>query len=87
MAVSWAQHKPMIAEADRAGITVGRRMPHIEDRHRVASSVFAARLAREAVCRMVIVMTVCWKVEHSFWRHFICPDAEPRQGSWAKGMG
>jgi hypothetical protein len=29
----------------------------------------------------------CWKAEPSFWRHFICPDAEPRQGSRAKGMG
>src|SRR5260370_41006760 len=61
MAVSGAQHKPMIAEADRAGITVGRRMPHTEDRHRVASSVFAARLARQAVCRMVIGRSVLFQ--------------------------
>src|SRR5712691_2659773 len=40
VAVSWAQHKPMIAEADGAAVAVDRRMPHIEDRHRVSSSLY-----------------------------------------------
>ena len=39
VAVSWAQHKPMFAEANRAAVPVDRRMPQIEDRHNVSSSI------------------------------------------------
>ena len=35
VAVSWAQHQPMFAEADWAAAPVDRRMPQIEDRHSV----------------------------------------------------